>query len=277
MEDIKETINIPYVNDTYFWKAVAVCVVLLAGWIAVRLVLRVLRRTLGRSGLDESTHMLVFRVVKLILWILVLLLALSQVDTKLLAPLLTVLGTCGVAIALALKDSLGNVAGGLILVFTKPFVAGDEVEISGNSGLVDRIDLFTTHLHTFDNRVIIIPNGTITNSTIINATRQELRRVDALFYVSYDSDIDKVKKILYKLAEDGPMLLKEPAPYIALTEHGDSSLIFKVGIWCRTEDRFLAATYIEENVKLRFDEEGIAIPYPHMDVRVHEVTATEDD
>ena len=101
--------------------------------------------------------------------------------------------------------------------------------------------------------------------------------MDALFYVSYDSDIDKVKKILYKLAEDGPMLLKEPAPYIALTEHGDSSLIFKVGIWCRTEDRFLAATYIEENVKLRFDEEGIAIPYPHMDVRVHEVTATEDD
>jgi small conductance mechanosensitive channel len=277
MESIAQAINIPFIKDAYVWMGLEVLFLLLAGWIGIRILARLVRKALSKTGLDPMAHTLVIRVVKIALWVVLILLIIGKLDKSLLAPIITVLGTCGVAIALALKDSLGNVAGGLILVFTKPFTAGDEVDIGGNSGLVDRIDLFTTHLHTFDNRIIIIPNGVITNSTIVNASRTELRRVDATFYVGYDSDIEQVKRIVHQLAEDGPMLLSEPEPFIALQEHGDSSLVFKVGIWCRTEDRFRAATYIEENVKLRFDEEGISIPYPHMEVRIHEVTAEEDD
>jgi small conductance mechanosensitive channel len=269
-------VNIPFINDALFWKFVTVLLILLVGWIVIKITVRVLKKALDKAGLDPAAHVLISRILTIVMWVLVILLAISELDKSLMGPLLTVLGTCGVAIALALKDSLGNVAGGLILVFTHPFTAGDEVEIGGNTGLVDSIDLFTTHLHTYDNRIIIIPNGVITNSTIVNATMQDLRRVDGVFSISYDSDVEKAKRIFHEIAEEGPMLRTDPAPFIAMTEHGENSLMFKVGIWCTTEDRFVAADYIKQQVKIRFDEEGIEIPYPHMEVRVQNVT-TEDD
>lgn len=256
----------------WVYKAGSAVAILLVGWITIAIIVKITRKALIKSALDESVYVLVLRTIRIVLWIVVILTALSRLDMDM-KPIITVLGTCGVAIALALKDSLGNVAGGLILVFTKPFVAGDEVEINGQTGVVDHIDIMTTQLHTYDNRIIILPNGNVTNSMIVNATRSEIRRVDSEFCVGYDSDIELVKEIIRSVAAEGPMLMSQPAPYIELKEHGDSALVFKVGIWCRTEDRFAAATYVEEQIKHRFDESGIMIPYPHMEVRVHEVNA----
>ena len=239
--------------------------ILVIGWIFIRIVRRIERKALEKSALDRSVHTLIMRTTGIVLWILLILTILSKLGVDM-APLVTALAAAGVAVALALRDSLSNVAGGIILLFTKPFVAGDEVEINGTTGIVDRIDLLTTHLHTYDNRDIIVPNGNVTTSMVINASRRELRRVSGEFIISYDSDIDQARDAIRQVVHEGPMLLEEPEPWICLKRHGERGLVFDVGIWCRTENRGEALIYMEEAIKKEFDRRGIRIPYPHIEV-----------
>lgn len=244
--------------------AVAIAVV---GLIVIKLVLKLTRKTLTKTTLDAAMHKFVTNVVKVVLGIvlIVVLLGYLKVPT---APLVTVLGAGGAAIALALKDSLGNIAGGIIILANKPFKKGDVIDVAGTNGIVDSIDLLVTTLKTFDNKVVIVPNGSITTSVIVNYSQEDYRRVDCVFGIGYDSDIAKAKDVLLAVAESCPEVVPQPQPACGVSEHGDSAILLYLKVWCRNEDYWEVRYFLEEQVKLAFDEANITIPYPQMDVRV---------
>lgn len=240
---------------------------LIAGWIVIRIILRIEKKALEKTRLDEALYLFIQKSTKVILWIVLIVALLPRVgiDTK---SILAILGAGGAAIALALKDSLGNVAGGIIILINKPFSKGDTIEINGTSGIVDSIDLLTTQLHTFDNKVVTIPNGTITTSILINYSREESRRVDCVFGISYDSDISRAKEILARVSADCPQAYGEPEPVIGVSSHGDNAVLLDLKVWCSTSDYFVVKYFLEEKVKLAFDEAGIEIPYPQIDIHM---------
>lgn len=258
--------NLNFSNPVIEKIGIAILVFLI-GWLIIEIIVHIEKRLLKKSQLDGSVHILLIRVTKITLWILLILTLLSKFKVDL-APFVAVLAAGGAAIALALKDSLGNVAGGIILLFTKPFVKGDEIELNGTIGIVDHIDLLTTRMHTYDNRDIIVPNGTITTSILINSTKRDIRRIDCKFNIGYDADIEKAKIIMNDIIEKGDMLLKDPKPCIGIEELGESSMVMDMYVWCATKDRFDVKYYLEETVKTKFDEAGIAIPYPQVDVHM---------
>ena len=242
-------------------------IVLAAGLVLIRLILRFTRKTLKKTSLDPAIHTFVLSAIRIVLYI-VLVIALLGVMEVPITPLITVLGAGGAAIALALKDSLGNIAGGLLLLVNQPFKKGDEIDIAGNYGQVDGIDLFVTTLRTYDNKVITIPNGTINVSVIVNYSREEKRRVDCKFGISYDSDIALAKNVLLSVAKSNPDIYEDPAPVTGVASHGDSAVILDLKVWCDTANYYAVKYYLTEQVKLAFDEAKISIPYPQMDVRV---------
>lgn len=180
----------------------------------------------------------------------------------------TALASCGVAIGLALQGALGNVAGGLMILMFKPFKVGDYITTGETSGVVSNISIMYTVLKTPDNKVITIPNGTLTNSVIENYTSVELRRVDIAFTTAYDCDIDTVKEVLLGVAQNHQSVLKDPEPFARLSNHGDSALEFTLRVWCKNENYWDVKFDLLETVKKEFDKNGISIPYPQMDVHI---------
>jgi len=245
----------------------SVVLLLLLGAIVIKILLRVERKVLEKSKLDESVHLFVLRASKIALWIILIIALLPKLGVNP-ASLVTVLGAGGAAIALALKDSLGNVAGGILILINKPFVRGDLIELAGVTGVVDSIDLLSTQLHTADNKVVTVPNGTITTSVLTNYSREDFRRVDCQFSISYDADIAQAKELLYNVASCNDQILKDREPVIGVAEQGDSGILLDLKVWCSTSDYFDVKYYLEENVKIAFDEAGINIPYQTMDVHI---------
>ena len=182
---------------------------------------------------------------------------------------ITALASCGVAIGLALQGALGNLAGGIMILVFKPFAVDDYIKTPEAAGTVSKITIMYTVLKTPDNKIITIPNGTLTNSVVENYSSVENRRVDLKFNTSYDCDIEEVKKILMDVILSHDKILKEPEPFARLTMHADSALEFTVRVWCRTEDYWDVNFDLTENVKKAFDENGIVIPYPQMDVHIN--------
>lgn len=246
---------------------ISALVVLLAGLLLIKLILGIVKKTLEKTALDGAIHTFVVSALRIVLYIIlvVVLLGVLEVPTT---PLVTVLGAGGAAIALALKDSLGNIAGGMLLLINQPFKKGDEIDIAGNYGEVDGIDLFVTTLRTYDNKVITIPNGTINTSVIVNYSRRDSRRVDCKFGISYDSDLALAKSVLLRVAQSNPDIFEDPAPFIGVASHGDSAVILDLRVWCNTEKYYEVKYALTEQVKLAFDEADISIPYPQMDVHV---------
>ena len=181
---------------------------------------------------------------------------------------ITILASCGVAIGLALQGSLSNFAGGLMILFFRPFKVGDFIEASGESGTVTEITVVYTVLTTPDNKRVTIPNGALTNSVIENYSAEPLRRVDLTFSTGYDCDIEQVKAVIGKLVAEHPAALSEPEPFVRLSAHGDSALTYTVRIWTKSEDYWTVYFDMTEGVKKAFDQNGISIPYPQMDVHV---------
>ncbi|MFV0540312.1 MAG: mechanosensitive ion channel family protein [Aestuariibaculum sp.] len=174
-----------------------------------------------------------------------------------------ILAAAGLAIGMALQGSLGNFAGGVLIMIFKPFKIGDLVEAQGEIGVVKEIEIFTTKLTGLSNREIIIPNGALSNGNIINYTSEGTRRVDLVFGVSYDADIKKTKEVLMNVLTSNPKVLKDPAPTVAVKELADSSVNFAVRPWCKTDDYWDVYFGVTENVKEALDAAGIEIPYPH--------------
>ena len=178
------------------------------------------------------------------------------------------LGAAGLAIGLSLQGSLSNLASGVMLIIFRPFTKGDFVEAGGATGVVDKISIFTTTMTTPDNKEVIVPNGAILDNNITNFSARDTRRVDMVFGISYDDDLLKAKKLLEEIVTADERVLDEPAPVIALSELGDSSVNFVVRPWVKSADFWGVFFDTQETVKLRFDEADISIPYPQMDVHM---------
>ncbi|AVD35212.1 mechanosensitive ion channel family protein [Clostridioides difficile] len=182
-----------------------------------------------------------------------------------------VIASAGVAIGLALQGSLSNFAGGFIILLIRPFKVGDYIEAAGHGGTVEQIGLFYTQLVTPDNKQILIPNGSVSNDSLINYSAKNTRRVDLTFSVGYEDDILHVRRVLKDIVNNHKLIINEPEPFIGVVEHGDNAIKFAARVWCNTEDYWTIYLDLLEEVKVRFDEEGITIPYPKMDLTVKEL------
>lgn len=239
----------------------AVCLILL------KIILKITKKALDRSSLDSVLYSFVINSIKVAGCIIIVTMCLSIIGVQI-STIIAVVGAAGAAIALALKDSLANVAGGVMIIVTKPFKKDDIIDIGDVSGKVKDIDLFLTTLRTFDNKTITIPNGVINTSVLINHSREGVRRVDCKFSIGYDSDINEVKKLLKKICDENDMILREPEPVIGVSEHGQNAVIMDLLAWCDTADYYTVKYYLEEKAKEVFDDNGIDIPYPQMDIHI---------
>lgn len=241
--------------------------IMISGYIIISILSRIIRKALHKSKLDEVLHTFIINSFKVILWLLVIITALGYAGIPI-SAFLAALGAAGVAVALALRDSLSNFAGGILIIVSKPFNKGDYIEDYQTAGHVEKIDLLYTTLLTFDNKIITIPNGKLANSTIVNYSRADNRRVDCIFSISYHDDINQAKDIMQVVAESNPKILNEPSPVIGVASQNNGRTEIDLRVWCKTEDYAIVKYYLEEHVKLSFDEAGITIPYPQMDVHV---------
>ncbi len=189
------------------------------------------------------------------------------IDTSGLAAVVTSFGVCA---GLALNGALSNLAGGVMLIFTRPFKVDDYIEALGYSGTVEEIRIVTTKLRTPDNKVIYLPNGTLSASEIVNYSESETRRVSLNFEIGYDEDYEKAKAIIAKICDEHELILKDPAPFVRMTEHGDSAIVITVRVWTKNSDYWTVNFDLLELVKAAFDRENITVPYNQLDVHVHD-------
>lgn len=180
----------------------------------------------------------------------------------------TLLASAGLTIGLAMQGSLSNIAGGVMVVGLKPFEVGDYIESNGVSGTVTDIAIFYTTLTTPDNKKIVVPNGSLSNSIVVNYSANDTRRLDLTFGISYNTDIDLAKKVLLSCAKLDERIFTDPAPVVYITEHADSAVIVQLRVWVRTENYWDVNFAMIEQVKRSFDQLGVEIPFPQMDVHL---------
>ena len=245
---------------------ISLAVIVISGLVGLRILLAVTRKIQKRSNhLDDMLHVFVLNVVKVAGVIILIALCLDKLGVNM-GTIVAVIGAAGAAVALALRDSLANVAGGLMIIITQPFRQGDLINVGEYRGRVQSIDLFLTTLRTLDYKVITVPNGIINTSILVNESREEIRRVDLEFGISYDSDVQRALAIMLEICHQASMILQDPPPSGGIRRQDDSAVVLELFAWCRTEDYFETGYYLKEQVKLAFDREGIEIPYPHLDV-----------
>ncbi len=219
---------------------------------------------------DPSLHRFALTLASIGLKILLLISVASLIGIPT-TSFIAVLGAAGLAIGLALQGSLSNFAGGVLILIFKPFRVGDVIEAAGYSGVVREIQIFHTILTTFDNRRVVIPNAQLSNNSLVNINIEPTRRVDMKFSISHGDDIVKAKNILASLLQADSRVLQDPAPTVALSELGESSLNFVVRAWVKTPDYWPVFFNMQEQVKQRFDAENITLPHPQRTIRLHQV------
>ena len=246
----------------------AIAVYVVGKW-AAGILTRLLRKVFDRANVDETLSRFLTNIARYALLTFVILMALDRlgVDTKSMAA---IMAAAGLAVGLALQDSLANFASGVMIILFTPFRVGDFIEAAGTSGVVEEISIFSTLMRTGDNKQIIVPNGAIIGGTIVNYSAKTTRRIDMVVGCGYDDDLRAVKAFLTALVETDERILKDPAPVIAVSELGDSSVNFVVRPWVNTEDYWAVLWDLNERVKLGFDERGFSIPFPTQDIHLHQ-------
>ena len=251
------------------WDLAAVmiklAVMVLAGLIVLKIILKITRKALDRSSLDVVLYTFIINAIKTVAVIILITMCLGLLGVQM-STIIAVIGAAGAAIALALKDSLANIAGGVMIIVTKPFNRDDYIDIGNVSGKVKDIDLFITTLMTYDNKTITVPNGLVNTSILINHSKEDIRRVDCKFNIGYSSDIVLAKQLMKDICDRSDMVLEDPEPVIGVSDHGESAVIMDLLAWCHTDDYWTLKYFLEEEVKHVFDENNIAIPYPQMDI-----------
>ena len=254
---------LPWIINIAF--AVAIFVI---GKILITVILGLVGKILKRSKMDNMLINFILSIANAVLLLVVIVAALDSlgVDTT---SLIAIVGAAGLAIGLSLQDSLKNFAAGVMLLLFKPFKEGDFVEVAGVSGIVEKIAIFSSVMRSADNRELIIPNGSIYSDVITNFSARETRRVDMVFGIGYDADLRQAKQLLVDIISEDARILKDPDVVIAVSELADSSVNFIVRPWVNSADYWGVLWDTTEKVKLRFDEAGVSIPYPQMDVHLH--------
>ena len=236
-------------------------------FVAMKLVMAAVRKILEKSKFDEIVSNFIATMINAVLWVVVILIILAAIgiDTS---SILTVLATCGIAVALALKDSLGNIAGGILVITSKNFGKGDFIEVAGKAGVVQEVGLLYTTILTPDNQVVTIPNGALTTNSVSNYNRAGSRRVDMDFGIAYKSDIAKAKEVIAAMAAEDPRVFKDPAPFVAVDKYQDNAVVFAFRVYCASADYWGVKFDLQDKVKDTLAANGIAVPSRHLDVTV---------
>lgn len=242
-------------------------VVFLAAMLVVKILIAVLGKALDRSKIDKTAHVFLKSLAKVILMTLAIVISLSTLGVDM-SSIVAAIGAAGLAVGLALQSSLSNVAGGFIILFSKPFKVGDYIESNGVAGTVESISILSTRLLTPDNKSIYIPNGQVAGSTVVNYSEEELRRVDFAFGIAYENDYKKAEEIILELAGRHPLALKAPEPFVRISEHASSSIIIAARVWTKSENYWDLYFDLMEQVKSAFDNNGISIPYSQLEVKI---------
>ncbi|RLB61531.1 MAG: mechanosensitive ion channel family protein [Deltaproteobacteria bacterium] len=242
-------------------------VVFIVGRIVARIITKVVAKMMTKANIDETLVKFTKTVVYVALMIFVILASLGKLGIET-TSFAAILAAAGLAIGLSLQGTLGNFASGFMLILFRPFKVGDFVEAGGVSGIVEEIQIFSTRMRSGDNKEITVPNGQIVGSTITNYSAKETRRVDLVVGVGYNDDLKKVRAVLEDILAKDERILKDPAPTIGVSELADSSVNFVVRPWVKSGDYWPVLFDTQETVKLRFDAEGISIPYPQQDLHI---------
>lgn len=249
-------------------KNIALAIItLIIGFIVIKWITKFVEKQMKKTHLDETLKPFIVSIINAVLKVLLAIsvIRILGVDTT---SFVAVIAAAGFAIGLAFQGTLSNFAGGILLLALRPFKVGDYIDANGYSGTVEAIQILYTHLKTPDNKLIYIPNGSLSNASIVNYSVKDTRRVDLKFGVGYENDIITVQKVINDVIMKHNLILPEPEPFVRLSEHGDSALVFTVRVWVKAQDYWTVHFDLIESIKNRFDEENISIPYPHMDVNL---------
>ena len=239
-------------------------------FIVMQIILKTLERILGRANkIDGTLKGFIHSAVKIILWILtgIIVAGALGIPTTSLVALISI---AGLALSLSVQNILSNLFSGLTLLVSKPFKSGDYVEVGGRNGIIKSVGLFYTQLNTLDNVSINIPNSDVTGTTVMNYSREPLRRVDRVFSAAYESSTEDVKAAIYEAISRDEKILRDPAPFVRLSEYKDSCIEYTVRVWCKCADYWDVFFNLNENVRDCFAEKGVEMTYNHMNVHILE-------
>ena len=251
-------------------QAVTALLIFFLGRMLSRWVSQLIATQMGKIGLEQILIRLTKNTAYYALLAVVLLAVLERLGINTTSAL-AAFGAVGLAVGLAAKDSLSNFVAGVMIALFQPFKLGHYIEAAGSSGSVLDVGMFNTTLLTPDNKRVVVPNGLIYNDTIVNYSAEDTRRVDMVFSIGYEDDIDKARKLIESVIAADPRILKDPAPAVAVDELADSSVNFVVRPWCKKEDYWGVRCAMMEQIKAVFDQNGVSIPYPQQDVYMHQV------
>ncbi|WP_333696686.1 mechanosensitive ion channel family protein [Flavobacterium sp.] len=239
----------------------------LIGWWTIKFIKKIIVGIMTKREMEPTLSKFLADILIWTLKILLFVTVISRLGVEN-SSFVAIIGAAGLAIGLSLQGSLSNFAGGVLIIMFKPFKVGDFIEAQGVSGTVRQIQIFVTQLSTVDNQTIFVPNGSLSNGTIINFSFATTRRADLTIGISYGSDIKKAKEIALNVMMAHPMVLKDPAPMVLVRELADSSINLAVRPWANIEDFFVMRSDILEQIKTNFDTNGIVIPFPQRDVHI---------
>lgn len=256
----------------YGVNIISALIILFIGNLVVKAVANSVSKVLEKKKMDRAVVEFIHGLVRYLLFVIVLIAALGRLGVQT-ASVVAVIGAAGLAVGLALQGSLSNFAAGVLIVAFRPFKSGDYVEIGGVAGSVDSIQIFQTVLTTPDNKMVVVPNGSVIGSPITNYSRHNTRRIDLMIGVSYNADLQKTKALLTKICESDERVLKEPGVQVGVHTLADSSVNFVVRPWVKTAEYWDVYFDLMQEIKEGLDKEGIEIPFPQMDVHMNKVEA----
>lgn len=244
-------------------------IVFLIGMLLARLIIKLMSRTMNKSKVDKTASGFGLSLIRIVIYVLLVVICLSILGVPT-ASLITIIGTAGVTIGLALQNGLSNLAGGFMLLFAKPFGVGDYIKTGGEEGFVESISILYTELRTHDNRCVYIPNSSVSTGNVINYSRRGKLRVSVKFAVSYQTGIKQARDALLAAIDAHPMFLKDPRPAVAVSELADSGIVLAAFLWVEGKNYIIAPSTALELIKNTLDDAGIEIPYPQIVVHKDE-------
>lgn len=243
-------------------------IIFIIGWYAIRIVLRFIDKVMHRSNIDAIIITFMKSIVNIGLKVVLFITILTKFGVNP-ASLLTVFAAAGAALALGLQDSMKGIVSGMTILFAKPFVKGDIIEVKSYIGRIDEIQLLYTKLMTFDNKVVIIPNNELASSTFVNYSHEDIRRVDMAINIHYNDDVELAKDIIMKTIQSHPKAFKEPVPYVRVSNYKEHSVEIGIRVWSQTDDYYDLRDDLTEQIKQAFDVAGISLPYEQLDVHIY--------
>lgn len=267
MENFNLNEILPLVQDFAIDLLLAIITLVIGLWV-IKIIIGGIKKGMEKRDVDATIRKFLGSILGIALKIMLFISVISMVGVEM-TTFVAILAAAGLAIGMALSGTLQNFAGGVILILFKPFKVGDFIDAQGYMGTVNEIQIFNTILKTVDNKTIIIPNGPLSTGPMTNFSTEPRRRVDFTFGIGYSDDIDKAKGIIKSLVDADERILKDPEPFIAVSELADSSVNFAVRTWVEAPNYWGVFFDMTENVKKSFDKEGVSIPFPQTDVHVY--------